>query len=54
MRILSLAVALSALAAVLVGWRVPDVGIFLYAGAALICAAATYRSARYLDLPSGV
>jgi putative ATP-binding cassette transporter len=45
MRILSLAVALSALAAVLVGWRAPDIGIFLYAGAALICAAATYRSA---------
>ena len=45
MRILSLAVALFALAAVLVGLRAPDVGIFLYAAAALLCAGATYRSA---------
>ena len=46
MRILSLAVALFALAAVLVGLRAPDVGIFLYAVAALLCAGATYRAAR--------
>ena len=45
MRILSLAVALCALAAILVGLRAPDVGLFLYAAAALLCAAATYRSA---------
>jgi putative ATP-binding cassette transporter len=45
MRILSLAVALFALAAILVGLRAPDVGLFLYAAAALLCAAATYRSA---------
>ena len=45
MRILSLAVALFALAAFLVGLRAPDVGVFLYAAAALLCAGATYRSA---------
>jgi len=45
MRILSLAVALFALAAVLVGLRAPDVGVFLYAAAALLCAGATYRAA---------
>ncbi len=45
MRFLSLAVALFALAAVLVGLRAPDVGVFLYAAAALLCAGATYRSA---------
>ena len=45
MRTLSLAVALFALAAVLVGLRAPDVGLFLYAAAALLCAGATYRSA---------
>ena len=45
MRILSLAVALFALAAILVGLRAPDVGLFLYAVAALLCAAATDRSA---------
>jgi putative ATP-binding cassette transporter len=45
MRTLSLAVALFALAAVLVGLRAPDVGVFLYAAAALLCAGATYRSA---------
>jgi putative ATP-binding cassette transporter len=45
MRILSLAVALFAIAAILVGLHAPDVGIFLYAGAALLCAAATDRSA---------
>ncbi len=45
MRILSLAVALFALAAFLVGLRAPDVGLFLYAAAALLCAGATYRSA---------
>jgi len=43
MRTLSLAVALFALAAVLVGLRAPDVGVFLYAAAALLCAGATYR-----------
>jgi putative ATP-binding cassette transporter len=45
MRILSLAVALFAIAAILVGLRAPDVGVFLYAAAALLCAGATYRSA---------
>ena len=45
MRTLSLAVALFALAAVFVGLRAPDVGVFLYAAAALLCAGATYRSA---------
>jgi putative ATP-binding cassette transporter len=45
MRTLSLAVALFALAAVLVGLRAPDVGVFLFAAAALLCAGATYRSA---------
>jgi putative ATP-binding cassette transporter len=45
MRILSLAVALFALAAILVGLHTPDVGLFLYAGAALLCAVATDRSA---------
>jgi putative ATP-binding cassette transporter len=45
MRILSLAVALFAFAAILVGLHAPDVGLFLYAGAALLCAAATDRSA---------
>ena len=45
MRILSLAVALFALAAFLVGLHAPDVDLFLYAAAALLCAAATYRSA---------
>ncbi len=46
MRLLSIAVALFALAALLIGvWR-PDVSIFLYAGAALLCAGATYLSAR--------
>ena len=46
MRTLSLAVAAFALAALLVGLRSPDIAIFLYAGAALLCAGATYRSAR--------
>ncbi|MGA2493446.1 MAG: ABC transporter ATP-binding protein/permease [Roseiarcus sp.] len=45
MRILSVAVALFALAAILVGLHAPDVGLFLYAGAALLCAVATDRSA---------
>jgi putative ATP-binding cassette transporter len=45
MRILSLAVALFAVAAILVGLRAPDIGLFLYAGAALLCAVATDRSA---------
>jgi len=45
MRTLSLAVALFALAAILVGLRASDVGLFLYAAAALLCAGATYRSA---------
>jgi putative ATP-binding cassette transporter len=45
MRILSLAVALFALAAFLVGLHAPDVDLFLYAAAALLCAGATYRSA---------
>ena len=45
MRILSIAVALFALAAFLVGLRTHDVGLFLYAAAALLCAGATYRSA---------
>jgi vitamin B12/bleomycin/antimicrobial peptide transport system ATP-binding/permease protein len=45
MRILSLAVALFAAAAILVGLHTPDVGLFLYAGAALLCAVATDRSA---------
>ena len=45
MRILSLAVALFALAAILVGLHAPDVGLFLYAAAALLCAGATDRSA---------
>jgi putative ATP-binding cassette transporter len=45
MRTLSLAVALFALAAVVVGLRTPDVGVFLFAAAALLCAGATYRSA---------
>jgi len=45
MRTLSLVVALFALAAVVVGLRAQDVGLFLYAAAALLCAAATHRSA---------
>lgn len=45
MRTLSLAVALFAVVAILVGLHAPDVGIFLYAAAALLCAGATYRSA---------
>ena len=45
MRILSLAVALFAVAAILVGLRAPDIGLFLCAGAALLCAVATDRSA---------
>jgi putative ATP-binding cassette transporter len=44
MRNLSLAVAAFALAALLVGLHAPDVGVFLFAGAALLCAAATYLS----------
>ena len=44
MRILSLAVAAFALAAFVVGLRSPDVGVFLFSGAALLCAVATYLS----------
>jgi vitamin B12/bleomycin/antimicrobial peptide transport system ATP-binding/permease protein len=46
MRTLSLAVAAFALAAFLVGLHTPDVNIFLFAAAALLCAAATYLSQR--------
>ena len=46
MRILSIAVAVFALAAFLVGLHAPDVGVFLFAGAALLCAGATYLSGR--------
>jgi putative ATP-binding cassette transporter len=46
MRTLSLVVALSALAAFLVGLDMPNVGVFLYSGAALLCAGATYLSRR--------
>jgi len=47
MRILCLAVAAFALAAFLVGLlRTPDVGVFLFCGAALLCAGATYLSRR--------
>lgn len=46
MRILSLAVAAFAFAAFLVGLHAPDVGVFLFAAAALLCAAATYLSRR--------
>jgi putative ATP-binding cassette transporter len=46
MRNLSFAVAAFALAAFLVGLRAPDVGVFLFAAAALLCAAATYLSQR--------
>ncbi|MBV8662576.1 MAG: ABC transporter ATP-binding protein/permease [Hyphomicrobiales bacterium] len=46
MRTLSLAVAIFALAAFFVGLKSHDVGVFLFAGAALLCAAATYLSQR--------
>ena len=46
MRNLSLAVTAFAIAAFLVGLHAPDVGVFLFAAAALLCAAATYLSRR--------
>ncbi|HEY1941626.1 MAG TPA: ABC transporter ATP-binding protein/permease [Roseiarcus sp.] len=46
MRTLSLAVAVFAFAAFFVGLRSPDVGVFLFSGAALLCAGATYLSQR--------
>ena len=46
MRILSIAVAVFALAAFLVGLHTPDVDVFLFSGAALLCAGATYLSRR--------
>ena len=46
MRILSIAVAVFALAALLLGLHAPDVGVFLFSGAALLCAGATYLSRR--------
>ncbi len=46
MRSLSIAVAVFAFAAFFVGLRHPDVGVFLFCGAALLCAGATYLSQR--------
>jgi vitamin B12/bleomycin/antimicrobial peptide transport system ATP-binding/permease protein len=46
MHALSLAVAAFGLAALLVGFHTPDVGVFLFAAATLLCAASTYLSQR--------
>src|SRR3978361_170938 len=46
MRTLSLAVAVFALAAFLVGLHTLDIGVFLFSGATLMCAVSTYLSRR--------